>query len=94
MACLDIEDRIRNSIDGTVQLSYEEACTVQKILIDRGYVVCMAAGDIGDDYKLSWIYAGSPDNTNFADMSLVVFTTEDVLWDIKEELEHTEYLDN
>lgn len=81
-----------NGAEGSLQLSYEDACTLQKLLISNGYAVMMSDGDIGDDYKIEWIYAGNSDNRIYADSSNVVFSHRDYLdmlywhdYEVKEE---------
>ena len=75
----ELYERLTNGAEGCLNLSYEDACTIQKILISRGYAVMMTHGDIGDDYKIQWIYAGDMDNLTYADSNNIVFSNIDYL---------------
>lgn len=75
----ELYEHLFNGADGSLQLPYEDACTLQKILISNGYAVMMSSGDIGDTYKIKWIYAGSVDNLKYANSSNIVFAHGDYL---------------
>lgn len=62
-------------------LSFEEATQIMRILVDKGYAVCMSGGDIGNEYRISWLYAGGSGDLNWADYNQVVFTHADFLDD-------------
>jgi hypothetical protein len=53
-------------------------------LLGKGYAVCLSGGDIGDDIRVSWIYAGDCDNLDYANYDNVVFTSLDYLEDYPE----------
>lgn len=67
--------------EGKLQLDPDNAAVLCKILIDKGYAVCITGGDIGNDVYLHWIYAGDTDNLSFSNYDNVVFTPADYLWD-------------
>lgn len=75
----ELYEHLLNGASGHLQLSYEDASTIQKILISNGYVVLMSHGDIGDTYKIEWVYGGDVDNLKFADSNNVVFGHRDYL---------------
>lgn len=75
----ELYEHLFDGATGHFSLSYEDACTIQKILISNGYAVMMSDGDIGDTYKIEWIYAGDVDNLTYADSSNIVFAHRDYL---------------
>lgn len=75
----ELYERLFDGAAGRLSLSYEDACTIQKILISNGYAVMMSHGDIGDTYRIEWIYAGSIDNLKYADSSNIIFSHRDYL---------------
>ena len=75
----ELYERLFDGAAGCLSLSYEDACTIQKILISNGYAVMMSHGDIGDTYRIEWIYAGSVDNLEYANSSNIVFSHRDYL---------------
>ena len=72
----ELINKLYDGAEGRLQLPYEEACTLQKILISQGYVVLMADGDIGDKYEVKWVYAG---DTDYANPNQIVFASTDYL---------------
>ena len=74
-------ENVPHGEEGHLQLDAENALFVQKLLVDRGYAVLMTSGEQKDDYRISWIYAGSTDNLKYADINNVCFTSMDYLWD-------------
>ena len=71
--------RIKNGTEGHLQLSFEDAVTVQKILVNQGYAVMMSGGDIGDTYKISWIYAGDVGSLDYANSNNIIFCSADLI---------------
>ena len=76
--------------EGHLQLDYEDACQIMKMLINRGYAVCISGGDIGDDYRVSWVYAGSSEDSKWANYANVIFTSMDWYEDILNYFQHNE----
>ena len=76
--------------EGSLELKWDAAITVQKILIENGYAVCMTAGGFEDTYRIAWVYAGDVDNLKYADYDNVVFSSLDYLEDYPEAVYHTE----
>lgn len=74
-----ILEHVPHGQEGQINLSWEDAITWAKILNKRGYAVLFTGGDIGDDVKVSWIYAGGTDNIDYADYDSVVFTSMDYI---------------
>lgn len=86
----EVIKKLYDGSDGHLQLSFDECCTLQKILINRGYAVMLTHGDIGDDYKIFWVYAGNLDNLEVADSSQVVFASVDWLNELIYNCQETE----
>ena len=72
----ELIEKIYTDREGSLELPYEDACTVQKILVDKGYCVLMSGGDCGE-YEITWNYAGDTGNLDFADKNNVVFCSKD-----------------
>lgn len=72
-------NEIQYGEEGSLNLSLEDAQTLAKILLARGYAVLLTAGDIGNDVNVSWIYAGTTDSLNVAHREKVVFGVVDFL---------------
>lgn len=68
----ELIEKVYTDKEGSLELSYEDACTVQKILVDKGYCVLMSGGDCGE-YEITWNYAGDTDNLDFANKNNIVF---------------------
>lgn len=64
---------IVNGQEGSINLNFEEAVTFAKILLNRGYAVLFTGGDIGDDIRVEWKYAGDTGNLKWANRNNVVF---------------------
>ena len=91
----ELINKIHFGHEGSLQLSFEDCVSLQKILIQRGYAVLMTSGDFGDEYRIDWAYAGDIDNLKYADRAQVVFGSAEYLemfvWgDYKEEEEESE----
>ena len=75
----ELMNKIYHGEEGSLDLSFKNAQTLAKILLARGYAVLLTAGDIGDDVKVSWSYAGTTDSLNVAHRNEVVFSNADYL---------------
>ncbi len=75
----ELMNKIYHGEEGSLDLSFEDAQTLAKILLARGYAVLLTTGDIGDDVKVSWTYAGTSDSLNVAHRNEVVFSNADYL---------------
>lgn len=75
----ELYEKLFNGADGHLQLPYEDACTLQKLLLSHGYSILMSGGDIGNEYKIQWLYSGDSDNLDYADSDYVVFAHKDYL---------------
>lgn len=75
-------DMVPHGEEGSIQLSCDDAITVQKCLIENGFVTCLSHGDIGGEYKLSWIYAGDSEDVKYSNYSQVCFTHVDFINDM------------
>lgn len=75
----ELYEHLYHGPSGNLQLSYEDACILQKMLISNGYVVLMSDGDISGTYKVEWIYGGDVDNLTYANSNNVIFANRDYL---------------
>lgn len=75
----ELINKIQYGGDGSLDLSFEDAQTFTKILLARGYAVLFTAGDMGDDVKVSWCYAGTTNSLDVAHRNEVVFGSVDYL---------------
>ena len=74
-----ILEKVPHGEDGHIELEIEDAIALQKILLRNGYAVLITSGDTGDDYCVSWIYAGNPKCLNYADVNNICFTSIDYI---------------
>jgi len=72
-----ILEHIPHGHEGQIDLSWEDAITWAKILNKRGYAVLFTSGDMDDDVKVSWLYAGAVESLDYADYDNVVFSHMD-----------------
>lgn len=75
----ELMNKIYRGEEGSLDLAFEDAQILAKVLLARGYAVLLTAGDIGDDVKISWTYAGTTDSLNVAHRNEVVFGNADYL---------------
>lgn len=75
----ELMNKIYHGEEGSLDLSLKNAQTLAEVLLARGYAVLLTAGDIGDDVKVSWTYAGTLDSLNVAHRNEVVFSNADYL---------------
>lgn len=75
----ELINKIQYGEEGSLNLSFEDAQTLAKILLARGYAILFTAGDIGDDVKVSWTYAGTTNSLDVAHRNEVVFGSVDYL---------------
>jgi len=75
--------------DGSLQLSFEDATALAKILIRNGYAVMFTGGAIGDKVRVDWLYAGDTEALDYAHREDVCFGHHDFL----EMLEMGDYKD-
>lgn len=75
----ELVNKIHHGEEGSLQLNWDDCCALQKILLKRGYAVLITGGDIGDDYRIDWVYAGSTDNLKYADRTNVCFSSSEYL---------------
>ena len=75
----ELMNKIYRGEEGSLDLAFEDAQILAKVLLARGYAVLLTAGDIGDDVKVSWTYAGTTDSLNVAHRNEVVFGSADYL---------------
>ena len=67
-------ENVPHGHEGQLELEWEDAITISKILLKNGYAVCLTGGEMGDEIKLSWLFAGSYENLDWADYGQVCFT--------------------
>lgn len=70
--------------DASLQLTPSEAIAFATMMVKKGYAICITGGDIGDNVRVSWLYAGNTDNLEYADYGNVVFTSIDYMEDYPE----------
>ena len=75
----ELMNKIYHGEEGSLDLDFKNAQTLAEVLLARGYAVLLTAGDIGDDVKVSWTYAGTPDSLNVAHRNEIVFSSADYL---------------
>lgn len=75
----ELMDKITGMNCPQLDLPFEDAVVVQKILVKRGYAVMMTAADFDDEYRISWIYAGEVGNLNYANNENVIFCEPDYI---------------
>lgn len=75
----ELLNKIYMGQEGSLQLSWEDCCTLQKILLKKGYAVLITGGDIGDEYRIDWVYAGDFNNLIHANREKVCFGSDDYL---------------
>lgn len=65
--------------EGSLQLNWTDCCILQKMLLKKGYAVLITGGDIGDEYRIDWVYAGDFNNLKYANRAKVCFCSDDYL---------------
>lgn len=75
----ELMDKVTGKDCPCLDLSFEDAIAVQKILVKRGYAVMMTAADFDDEYRISWIYAGEVGSLNYANSENVIFCEPDYI---------------
>ena len=79
-----ILEHIPHGHEGELTLNWEDAIALEKILIKNGYAVCITGGDMDDELRVSWLYAGTVESLDYADYEQVVFTNIDYINDYPE----------
>ena len=74
-----ILEHIHHGHEGQIDLSWEDAITWAKILNKKGYAVLFTSGDMDDDVKVSWLYAGTVESLDYAGYDNVVFSHMDYI---------------
>ena len=77
-------EKVPHGEEGHLQLEYDDAVALQKILVNRGYAVMITGGDCGNDYRIAWIYAGAEGDLHWADADQICFTHIDYIADYPE----------
>lgn len=73
MTYSELENKIVYGGEAYLNLPFEDALTLAKILLKNGYAVLLTGGDIGDDVRIEWKYAGDVGNLDYADRANVAF---------------------
>ena len=79
-------EHIPHGEESTLNCTEEEAITLSKLLLKKGYAICLTGGDFNDDVCVRWIYAGDTEDLNYANYDNIVFTSIDYLDDYPEAL--------
>jgi hypothetical protein len=72
-------EKIPHGEEGQIDLSWDDAVVWAKILNRHGYAVLFTGGEMDGDVKVSWLYAGTEENLDWADYDMVTFTSPDYL---------------
>ena len=75
----DLLRKIHYGEEGSLNLSFDDCITLQKILLKEGYAVMITDGAIANKYNISWVYAGDSHNLKYANRNNVVFSVIDYL---------------
>lgn len=79
--------KVYHGEEGHLNMSFDDCKTIAKLLVDRGYAVMFTGGDLDNEYRIDWVYAGSVFNDNYAHRSEVAFGPSDAA----QMLEYGEY---
>lgn len=79
-------ERIPHGEEGVLCCTEEEAIILCKLLIKKGYAVCLTSGDFEGEVAVRWLYAGEVGNSDYANYEQVVFSHVDYLEDYPEAL--------
>lgn len=82
MTYSELENKIVYGGEGYLNLSFEDAMTLANILLKRGYAILLTGGDIGEDVRIEWKYAGYAGNLQYADRANVAFGEPSYIEDI------------
>ena len=69
----ELVDKIIYGGEAYLNLPFEDAMTLANILFKRGYAILLTGGDIGDDVRIEWKYAGDIGNLKYADRARIAF---------------------
>ena len=75
----ELLEKIYMGQEGSLHLNWVDCCVLQKILLKKGYAVLITGGDIGDEYRIDWVYAGDSNNLDYANRARVCFCSNDYL---------------
>ena len=75
----ELINKIYMGQEGSLQLNWGDCCTLQEILLRNGYAVLVTGGDMKDEYRFDWVYAGDSNNLDYANRSKVCFCDDDYL---------------
>lgn len=77
--CRDyIYSKVPHGHEGTFSGTMEDVFDMSEILIRNGYAVLFTSGDTRGEYKIHWIYSGTPENLKYADYNEICFTSNDI----------------
>ena len=80
-----ILEHLPHGEEGSLELKWDDVVTLQKILLDNGYAVCVTGGSMDDEYRINWIFAGNiDDDLDWADYDEIVFSGIDYFNDYVE----------
>lgn len=72
-------EHVPHGEEGSLQCTEEEMLILSRLLLKKGYAVCLTGGDFGDEIRVSWVYAGEVDALNWPDYDNIAFTSVDYL---------------
>ena len=79
-----ILENVPHGEEGSLQCTEEEVIILSRLLLKKGYAICLTGGDIGDNIRVNWLYAGDSEDLDYPDYDRVVFTSLDYLEDYPE----------
>lgn len=68
--------------EGFLNLEFEDAAVLANILLKKGYAILLTSGDIGDEVRIEWKYAGEVGNLKYAHRGNVAFGEPSYIEDI------------
>lgn len=83
----DLINKIHHGEDGSLNLPFDDCVTLAKVLVNRGYAIMITGGEVQDENRIDWAYAGDHDNLDYAKRDMVCFGSNDYL----EQLEFGDY---
>lgn len=75
----ELINKIHHGEDGFLILPFEDCMTIAKVLLNRGYAIMITGGEMQDESRIDWVYAGNHDNLDYAKRDMVVFGSNDYL---------------
>lgn len=75
----ELINKIHHGEEGFLYLPFDDFVTLAKVLLNRGYAIMITGGEVEDEYRIDWAYAGNHDDLDYANREMVVFGSNDFL---------------